>query len=123
MIFLLAETPTEVPVPELLSNPWILSLMGWVLYNVGKLWKDKKKYDKNGDGLGSSEVMTYIRINWIGMLFSFLLLPFVVPFTRDIWLWSTDLIGKDWPFTNMAYGFIGVWMAGIQYLIQKFKKD
>ena len=112
----------KVEVPELLTNPWFLAVFGWILYNVGKLLFDQKKYDLDNDGLGTSEVSKFFKHEWIGMLFSFMLLILATPYTSDIWVWFMDLIDKDYPFTNMAYGFVGVWMVGLQYFVSLIRK-
>ena len=124
LLGLMPGVPTNdngVPMPALLENPWFLAILGWLLYNVGKLWYEQKSFDKNGDGLGWSEIAKYFQLNWIGMLFSLMLLPLVTPYTKDIWYWSMDLAGKNWPFSNLAYGFIGIVMVALQYGIQFLK--
>ena len=116
----------EVYVPEFLENPWVLAILGWLLYNVGKLMVDQKKYDLDNNGISLKELGKYLRFNLIGMIFSLLLLVFVLPYTHNIWHWGMDLWGKDWEFTKLAYGLIGVLMIGIQigvkYIKDKFTK-
>ena len=117
---------SKVEVPQFLENPWVLAMLGWVLYNVGKLMVDQKKYDTDENGLSLSEVGKYVKFNWIGMVFSLLLLVFVIPYTHNLWQWGMDLWGKDWEFTNLAYGLIGILMIGLQigvkYINNKFSK-
>ena len=120
-LMLFSEAP-KVEVPAILENPWFLAMLGWVIYNVGKLFIDQKKYDTDNNGLGLSEVGAYFRFNWIGMLFSLLLLPLVVPYTHNIWHWSVEAAGYDWEFTKLAYGLIGFLMIGLQLLV-KYIKD
>lgn len=116
----------EVEVPAFLENPWFLAMLGWVIYNLGKLWVDQKKYDLNNDGLGLSEVGMYIKFNWVGGLLSLLLLPFLLPYTHDIWNFAFGLFKKDVEFINLGYGLISFVMIGIQvgvkYVKNKFSK-
>lgn len=120
-ILLFTGEPTPVEVPEFLSNPWFLSMYGWVLYNVIMLWVDRKKYDLDNDGLGLSEVGRFLKHEWIGMLVSLMLVPFVTPYTPWIWGVAMNIFGKDYAFTNMAYGGVGVMMMAIQYAISWFR--
>lgn len=122
LILLFSESP-KVEVPAFLENPWVLAMLGWVLYNLGKLFFDQKKYDLNNDGFISfAEVWMYIKLNWIGMAFSLILLVFVLPYTHNLWHWGMELWGKDWEFIKLAYGLIGVLMIGIQISV-KYVKD
>lgn len=121
LLIIFSDAP-DVVVPEFLENPWILAILGWFLYNIGKLMVDQKKYDLDNNGLGWSEVGMYLKFNWIGMLFSSILLVFVLPYTHNLWHWGMELWGKDWEFINLAYGLIGVLMIAIQIGV-KYIKD
>ena len=118
---LFTSTSEVIHMPAAFSNPWFLSIYGWVLYNVAMVWFDRKKYDLDNDGLGLSEVGMFLKHEWIGMLLSLMLVPFITPYAPNIWGWFMDVWGKDWEFVNMAYGGVGVIMMLLQYAISWLK--
>lgn len=116
LLIIFSDAP-EVAVPAFMENPWFLAILGWFIYNVGKLFFDQKKYDLNNDGLGWAEVLCYLKFSWLGMVFSLLLLPLVIPHTHWIWHTAWGWFDKDIPFSKLAYGGIGLIMIGLQYVI------
>lgn len=113
---------SEVEIPAFLENPWFLAVFGWVLYNVGNLLVNQKKYDVNHDGIGWYELLAYLRFSWVGMLFSLMLLPIMIPYTHDIWHYTWDFFGKDYEFSKLAYAGVGIVMVGLQYMVLWIKE-
>lgn len=122
LVYVLASEAPKVQVPAFMENPWFLALLGWIIYNVGKLLVDQKKYDLNNDGIGWSEGLAYLKFSWVGMVLSLLLLPLVIPYTHDIWHIAWGWFGKEFEFTKLAYGGVGLLMIAFQYGILWIKE-
>ena len=105
------------------TNPmmfnYTLAGFGWWLYIVGRLFFDRKKYDKDDNGLGWEEVKAYLKMNWIAFLFNGMLLIIIVPYTEILWYWGIGFfeISKDWIFNDLAYVLAGSFILVVQIII------
>jgi len=106
---------------NLFSEPWFLVFYGWCGYNIYALMRARKKFDKDKSGyLSLKEILYYLKVESLPILFSIWLIPVGVYKADEIWVWLMDLADKDWPFGSLVYIGMGCLSAIVQFIIGKF---
>jgi len=103
------------------ENPYIVALYGWVVFNFIILGMAK---DKDDEKKKRFNYRIWWRYHWDNVVITLLLLPAVVEFSEDIWVYVVNgLFNQD-----LAYSRLGLMGAVpltqlIYYLIRKFQRN
>ena len=112
----------------LLQNHWVKGYYGWLLYNVFLMLYHKSKFDTDDNGYGWKEFAAFLKYHNISLIFSALMVVILVDQAVAIVALTSRLlkefnyISADLQFREIYYYFVGPLIAGLQFILQKFKK-
>ena len=102
-----------------MDNPWIISLYGWILFNV-IMWSIVK--DETDGKRKPFNYKLYWRYHNDNIIASLVSIPLLVMGGESLWqLVVNDLAGKDWVYNEISLIGSVPFVQWVVYLYKKYK--